>query len=145
MQHAFKALIFNQEFRSSQFFFYRRHVKHKAFFHDQVTVLSIKGTKQTCPWKAQTWHKNLRLTQVNTKAKGILTQNNSSVRQSVHGRVVGACRPCYPGVSSSKLTSNKLLFCFYLDKSSFIYKKNNLYQVQQDLRLLGFWVQKKFK
>ena len=66
-----------QEFGSSYFFFYRRHVKHKAFFHDQVTVLSIKGTKQTCPWKAQTWHKNLRLTQVNTKAKGILTQNNS--------------------------------------------------------------------
>ena len=67
-----------KEFRSSYFFFYRRHVKHKAFFHDQVTVLSIKGTKQTCPWKAQTWHKNLRLTQVNTKAKGILTQNSSS-------------------------------------------------------------------
>ena len=69
-----------KEFRFSYFFFYRRHVKHKAFFHDQVTVLSIKGTKQTCPWKAQTWHKNLRLTQVNTKAKGILTQNNSSER-----------------------------------------------------------------
>ena len=61
-----------KEFRFSYFFFYRRHVKHKAFFHDQVTVLSIKGTKQTCPWKAQTWHKNLRLTQVNTKAKSIL-------------------------------------------------------------------------
>ena len=137
MHHAFKALIFNQEFRSSQFFFYRKHVKHKAFFHDQVTVLSIKGTKQTCPWKAQTWHKNLRLTQVNTKAKGILTQNNSCQRQSMVEQWEHAGLVIQESAVQNSPATNYFSVFIWTKVCSYL-QKNNLYQVQQGLRLRGF-------
>ena len=143
MHHAFKALIFNQEFRSSQFFFYRKHVKHKAFFHDQVTVLSIKGTKQTCPWKAQTWHKNLRLTQVNTKAKGIQTQNNSCQRQSM----VEQWEHVGPVIQESAVRNSPAAdyFSVYLDKSLFILQKKTSMRYSKSLGYEVFGSRKKFK
>ena len=56
----------------------------------------------------------------------------------VHGRVVGACRPCYPGVSSSKLTSNKLHFCLSGQKFVHIYKKQPLLGTARP-QVMRFW------
>ena len=60
----------------------------RLFFHDQVTVLSIKGTlnRLTVPWKQllQTWHKNVRLNDIDVMP----TTDRALFIASLHGFVL---------------------------------------------------------